>query len=60
MRKKDLNSQIGGEKKGHSFMCVDLMVDEENLVEAGSFKLQINSDGCSVEKEFEVKKYGIE
>ena len=35
----------------------DLMVDEDNLVEASSFKLQIKGSGFSVEKEFEVKEF---
>ncbi len=44
--------------KGLNFVEWDLMVDEENLVEAGSFKLQINNGECSIEKEFEVLEFG--
>ena len=44
--------------KGLNFVKWDLMVDEENLVEAGNFKLQIEGSAFSVEKEFEVNEFG--
>ena len=44
--------------KGLNFVEWDLMDDAENLVEAGTYKLQIEGSGYSVEKEFEVEKSG--
>ena len=43
--------------KGLNFVMWDLMVDEDNLVEAGTFKLQIEGSRFSIEKEFEVKEF---
>ncbi|MCF6358166.1 MAG: hypothetical protein L3J54_10210, partial [Draconibacterium sp.] len=43
--------------KGLNFEEWDLMADEENLVEAGTFTLKIKGKKYSVEKEFEVEEY---
>ncbi len=43
--------------KGLNFVEWNLNDDEENLVEAGTFKLQIEGSGYSVEKEFEVREF---
>jgi len=48
--------KVSGEK-GLNFVAWNLMVDEEKMVEAGTYKLQINGNGISVEKEFEVVKF---
>ncbi len=47
---------IKGEK-GLNFVTWNLMVDEEKMVKQGTFKLQIKSDGFSVEKEFKVERW---
>lgn len=46
---------IKGEK-GLNFIDWDLMIDEDKMIDAGTYKLQIKGDGFSVEKEFEVEK----
>jgi len=43
-------------EKGLNFVAWDLMLDEENMVEAGTFKLQIKGDGFLEEKEFEIER----
>jgi len=43
-------------EKGLNFVTWDLMVDEENSVEAGTFKIQIKGDDLLEEKEFEIVK----
>ncbi|NOR73604.1 MAG: glycosyl hydrolase, partial [Draconibacterium sp.] len=46
---------VDGEK-GLNFIGWDMMLDEEKMVEAGTYKLQIKGDDFSVEKEFEVER----
>lgn len=43
--------------KGLNFVKWNLMVDEDNLVEAGTYKLQVEGDGYSVEEEFKIEEY---
>ncbi len=51
------NIEIEG-VKGLNFVKWDLMLDNENLTKAGTYKLQINGKDFSVEKEFEIEKPG--
>lgn len=45
-------------QKGLNYVKWDLLVDEENLTEAGTYKLQVKGKFFLVEKEFKVEKAG--
>jgi hypothetical protein len=43
--------------KGLNFAEWDLLLNEKNLAEAGSYKLQIKGEGFLEEKEFEIMEF---
>ncbi|MEN8117501.1 MAG: hypothetical protein ABFS16_11005 [Bacteroidota bacterium] len=46
--------------KGLNYVSWDLMINEEDLTKAGTYKLKVKGKGFTVEKEFEVKKFSRE